>query len=114
MWGLESVPLDELIDEIRQKKEEITPGVPRDILEQIICPGCGAVYEQEEDLNDGACPKCRYENGLPPFRLLTVQEILEDNNETWNDVSLGAFVRSLLGANTTKRELDHWPESVGN
>ena len=60
----------------------------------------------------GACPQCGYENGLPPNRLLTLSEILNDSME-YNDVMLDLFLKSLfqlLENNAYAEELKTWRE----
>lgn len=64
----------------------------------IVCPGCGWTGDIE-GLSDGACPNCRYENNLPPLRLLTIKEMLEDEESgEYNDVRMDLFLASLLRA----------------
>lgn len=68
------------------------------LLEMIICPGCGWIGKKEDlklFAESGICPICNYENGLEPFRLLTIQEILADDTE-YNDVRLDLFLRTLF------------------
>ena len=64
------------------------------IFDVIVCPGCGWIGDME-GLNDGACPECRYESGVSPYRLLTVKEMLEDELE-YNDVRIDLFLASLF------------------
>lgn len=62
----------------------------------IICPGCGWTGRLDDLTEKRACPRCQYENSASPYRLLLLDEILTQNDgELWNDVDLGAFVRSL-------------------
>ena len=63
-------------------------------MDKVICPGCGWVGEIE-DLKRGACPQCRYENGMEPYRLLTLAEAMEDDVE-YIDVRLDVFLRSVF------------------
>ena len=60
----------------------------------IICPGCGW-YGKRRALKKGACPKCEYENGVEPYRLLTLKEI-QESSTLYNDVRLDLFLKSLL------------------
>jgi hypothetical protein len=88
-------------------------------LDNAICPGCGAVYTRNK-LADGlkgkltgvkhvrnlripllsyfVCPSCGYEHDSPPFRPLTVQEILDGKQAAnyYNDVNLEKYAISLL------------------
>ena len=60
-----------------------------------ICPGCGWHGELPETA-DGACPRCYYEVGAEPFRLMTLDETLQcDHGATWNDVDMRAFLRAV-------------------
>ena len=60
----------------------------------VICPGCGfignvgTVYE--------CCPKCDYENGAEPNRLLTLDELLKDSDGVYADVCMEAFLISVI------------------
>lgn len=63
-------------------------------MDRIICPGCGWAGENK-DLKRGACPQCEYENGMPPNRLLTLEEILEDEVE-YDEVRLDLFLSSVF------------------
>ena len=66
------------------------------IFDVIVCPRCGWTGVIE-DLFDGICPECRYENGLPPYRLLTIKEMLEDEQiSEYNDVRMDLFLASLF------------------
>lgn len=64
------------------------------VFDIIICPGCGWTGDIE-DLSDGACPDCSYENGLPPYHLLTLKEMLENEGE-YDDVKMDLFLVSLF------------------
>ena len=77
-----------------------------DIGDCIICPGCGwtgGIDELERggdigELECGACPRCGYENGMPPYRLLTLSEMREDDVEYYDvrmDLFLEAYIRLL-------------------
>jgi hypothetical protein len=68
-----------------------------DSLHQIICPGCGWVGDVM-GLRGGACPGCGYENNTPPGRLLTIGEMMDDN-EPYNDVRMDLFLQSLWRSN---------------
>ena len=61
----------------------------------IICPGCGKVYKDISSLPaDGVCV-CSYENGLPPYRLLTLGEMCDDDME-YDTVRMDLFLTSLF------------------
>lgn len=62
----------------------------------IICPGCGWTGTVETLSGWGACPKCGYENGLEPYRLLTLSEMLADDEGEYNDACVGLFLKSLF------------------
>lgn len=63
----------------------------------IVCPGCCWEGEIQDLGKYGECPKCGYENGAEPFRLLTVAEILaEEATGEYQDVRLGLFLRKVL------------------
>jgi len=72
-----------------------------DIFEStIICPSCGFVGTEEDlvnyrDPNFKICPECGYENGLFPYRLLTIREIVEGDG-VYNGVRLDLFLDSLF------------------
>ena len=67
-----------------------------DIPDCIICPGCGWTGENGiGELNRGACPRCGYENGVPPNRLLTLSEMRESDVE-YNDVRLDLFLEAYI------------------
>lgn len=59
-----------------------------------VCPGCGfignvgAVYE--------SCPKCEWENGVEPYRLLTLDELVKDGDGIYNDICMSAFLISVI------------------
>ena len=74
-------------------------------LDAVICPGCG----RKSVLRGGpaparessceACERCGYENGLAPFRLLTLGEMLalpaSDGAGAYQDVDMGPFLRAV-------------------
>ncbi|EKD40808.1 MAG: hypothetical protein ACD_74C00158G0007 [uncultured bacterium] len=63
----------------------------------IMCPGCCWEGEIPNLGEDGQCPKCGYENGAEPFRLLTLSEILTEEATTeYQNVRLGLFLRKVL------------------
>lgn len=80
----------------------------------VICPGCAKVWDNleqykkdtkciEKDYDDtlwvtsgGECPNCNYENGMAPYRLLTIEELKKDETTTWHEVSLGKFLNVIL------------------
>lgn len=65
-------------------------------LSMVVCPGCGWIGIIE-DLSDGCCPDCGYENNLPPQRLLALQEMLEDEQTNeYNDVRMDLFLAALF------------------
>lgn len=65
-------------------------------LGMVICPGCGWIGTIE-GLSDGVCPNCRYENNLPPLRLLTIKEMLEDDEQgEYDGVRMDLFLASLF------------------
>lgn len=69
-----------------------------DALNTIVCASCGWIG-QVENLNNGTCPMCKYENGEDvPGRLLTLKEIVETKEKDWIwcDVNLGAFLESVF------------------
>ena len=67
--------------------------------ETVICPGCGWVGSIDR-LAEGSCPDCGYENNAPPHRLLTLSEMIYDN-EPYNDVRMDLFLQSLSTIVTT-------------
>lgn len=72
----------------------------------IICPGCGWTGTNELLNQEGGCPDCSYENGLPPYRLFTLSEMLE-GDAIYDEVMMDLFLKSLfkfLGCPTTKRK----------
>lgn len=74
----------------------------------IICPGCGWVGRDEE-LHEGACPSCGYENGLPPYRLLTLSKMLNDEG-VYTDAYLDLFLKSLLKFLGYPDDQDEWSD----
>lgn len=72
--------------------------------DKIICLGCGWTGDIAELTEHGACPDCGCENGASPFRLLTLGEMLEDDEESGHtnvrlDLFLGTLFR-LAGVDT--------------
>lgn len=78
----------------------------------VICPGCGKVWKnikeyikdskyefisESDYVKGGDCPECKYENGVEPYRLLTIGELMEDKSDCWCDVALGKFLNALVG-----------------
>ena len=61
----------------------------------IICPGCGWIGDEGGLAAHGDCPRCGYENGCEPFRLLSLGEMIKSNVE-YVDVRFDLFLRSLL------------------
>ena len=61
--------------------------------DHIICPGCG--WTGLDGLVRGACPRCEYENGMPPYRLLTLSEMRKDDVE-YNEVRLDLFLEAYI------------------
>ena len=45
-------------------------------------------------LREGGCPDCGYENNIPPMRLLTLGEMMKDNEE-YQNVRMDLFLQSL-------------------
>lgn len=63
-------------------------------LQGVICPGCGAVYEGVSSLpEEGACV-CRWENGVEPYRLLTLEEMCHCKLE-YDNVRMDLFLTAL-------------------
>lgn len=60
----------------------------------VICPGCGWTGDVDK-LTRGSCPRCEYENGVPPNRLLTLSEMRESDVE-YNDVRLDLFLEAYI------------------
>ena|GEM_PF-6572878 len=70
-------------------------------LDVIICPGCGWKGNKRElnkgPLDKGSCPVCEFQNGLPPYTMLTVSEMLTDEYGTeYTDVRMDLFLATLL------------------
>lgn len=65
----------------------------------IVCPGCGWVgkeYDLEASSGFLDCPECGYENGSPPYRLLTVKEMLDFPSEgAYNGVNIYEFLNAI-------------------
>lgn len=61
----------------------------------IVCPGCGWTGVESGLSPTGACPRCEYENGTEPYRLLTVTELLADESGQYANVNMGKFLRAL-------------------
>jgi len=76
--------------------------VSKKILETVICPGCGWTGLVQELVTDivaaGSCPACTYENGVEPYRLLTIREMLgtEFGDTQYIDVRFDLFLKSLF------------------
>ena len=66
----------------------------------VICPGCGWTGCLD-GLANGACPDCGYENGRPPWRLLTIREMLTDSGE-YDDVRMDRFLQAILAVMETR------------
>lgn len=73
------------------------------LITTVICPGCGWTGTVGK-LNLGACPKCGYENGAPPYRLLTLDEMLRITDIEYIDVRMDLFLVSLLNLLGIERE----------
>lgn len=58
-----------------------------------ICPGCGWIGKAKAKLS---CPVCAYENNQPPYRLLTLKELMGDETGVYNDINMGKFLMSVL------------------
>ena len=66
-------------------------------LDMVICPGCGWIGIVEDlAVSDGACHHCSYENNLPPYRLLTIKEMLENRDGEYDGVRMDAFLAALF------------------
>lgn len=61
----------------------------------IVCPGCGWTGIESGLSPTGACPRCEYENGSDPYRLLTVTELLADESGQYANVNMGKFLHAL-------------------
>lgn len=61
----------------------------------IVCPGCGWTGVESGLSPTGACPRCEYENGTEPYRLLTVAELLADDSGEYANVNMGKFLHAL-------------------
>ena len=65
----------------------------------IVCPGCGWVGTEEGlEFHSGSwdCPDCEWQNRQPPFRLLTVKEMMEFPQEgEYRHVDMYAFLNSI-------------------
>jgi len=66
-----------------------------DPYDQVICPGCGWIGVLAGLGENDDCPTCGYENGIDPYRLLTLREILTDYGE-YNDVGLKLFLEAVF------------------
>jgi len=62
----------------------------------VICPGCGWTGQVSELMENGTCPECSYENGAPPYRLLTLSEMLRITDVEYADIRMDLFLASLL------------------
>ena len=69
----------------------------------IICPGCGWLGTVDK-LCLGACPECEYENGAPPYRLLTLGEMLRITDIEYINVRMDLFLASLFKLMRTRKE----------
>jgi len=64
----------------------------------VVCPGCGWAGTVD-DLADGSCPTCAYENNeAPHYRMETLGEILAGPTPPANDVDLHRFLRGVVAA----------------
>jgi len=63
------------------------------ITEVIICPGCGWTGN-ESGLKEGCCSVCEYENGYN--RLLTLSEMLEEDELEYVDVRMDLFLSAVF------------------
>lgn len=76
----------------------------------IICPGCGLILSKRK-LKKGACPSCGWENGVPPYRLLTIGEWIENKNDTGClNPDLSRFLTSLFQLIKRKTLIDFLEE----
>ena len=62
-------------------------------IQNAICPGCGWRGAVKPKL---ACPHCGWENNAPPWRLLTLRELLCDSEGPYGDVRMDLFLKSVL------------------
>lgn len=76
---------------------------PEDVLDIVVCPGCGWYGADHELSEDNTCPQCGYENGVPPYRLFTLKEML-DREEEYNDVRMDRFLASVFFLLSKKEE----------
>lgn len=74
----------------------------------IICPGCGWIGAVEALNQEGGCPDCSYENGLEPYRLLTLAEMLNDAGE-YADIRMDLFLKSLFKFLGYPDNQEEWP-----
>lgn len=75
------------------ERTQSTNGITSDI---IICPGCGWMGVVEDLPENGCCPECDYENNQPPYRLLTLEEMLEDEWGEYDNVRMDSFLTALF------------------
>lgn len=62
-----------------------------------VCLGCGWTGSITELSEYGTCPVCKYENGAPPYRLLTLGEILDSDEEaSYMNVRLDLFLKTVF------------------
>lgn len=67
------------------------------VFDKVICLGCGWIGNIAELSGHGACPECKYENGVSLWRLLTLREMLDSDEETgYMNVRLDLFLASLF------------------
>lgn len=65
-------------------------------LNKVVCPGCGWIgVAGELAAYRGACPVCCYENGVEPYRLLTLSEMLKSDTE-YADIRMDLFLASVF------------------
>lgn len=62
----------------------------------VICPYCAWKGSIDQLGGFGDCPECGYENGIDPYRLLTLTELLQDSWTDFNDVRMGEFLTAIL------------------
>jgi hypothetical protein len=80
----------------------------------VVCPGCGWTGGINK-LKDGCCPVCDYVDG--DHRLPTLEEMLQIDDNNWNDVAVGPFAKGICRALHINKILDlvyRIKESSGN